>query len=181
VLDGNRYALTYENAQNAQSLGVQVSGSIKPFGTDLLTLKLVLTPTSESVKLNDGKTIKNDYIGNNFVINSVYKNFSLMYAFNIPVYSLSGPFLDTNENKSHLVLSYKLNNWSFKTGAYWLGMPSEYKSKSVAESIVQTTNHTQIWNNKNMFILGFSYDFATGKKTNIKRKLQNQTAGAATF
>ncbi|MFV0177140.1 outer membrane beta-barrel family protein [Empedobacter falsenii] len=181
VLDGNRYALTYENAQNAQSLGVQVSGSIKPFGTDLLTLKLVLTPTSESVKLNDGKTIKNDYIGNNFVINSVYKNFSLMYAFNIPVYSLSGPFLDTNENKSHLVLSYKLNNWSFKTGAYWLEMPSEYKSKSVAESIVQTTNHTQIWNNKNMFILGFSYDFATGKKTNINRKLQNQTAGAATF
>lgn len=181
VLDGNRYALTYENAQNSQQLGVQVSGSIKPFGTDLLTMKIVLTPTSESVKLSDGKTIKNDYIGNNFVLSSVYKNFSLMYLFNVPVYSLGGPFLDTNENKSHLVLSYKLNNWSFKTGAYWLGMPSEYKTKSVEESIVQTTNHTQIWNNKNMFILGFSYDFATGKKTNINRKLENQTAGAATF
>lgn len=181
VLDGNRYALTYENAINSQSAGVQLSGSIKPFGTDLLTLKLVLTPTSESVKLNNEKTIKNNYLANNFVINSIYKNFSLMYLFNIPTYSLSGPFLNTNENKSHLVLSYKLNNWTFTTGAYWLGMPSEYKSKSVQESIVQTTNHTQIWNNKNMFILGFSYDFATGKNTNINRKLQNQTAGAATF
>lgn len=181
VFDENRYALTYENAQNSKQLGVQISGSIKPFGTDLLTLKLVLTPTSESIKLSNGKIIKNDYLGNNFVINSVYKNFSLMYLFNIPTYSLSGPFLETNENKSHLVLSYKMNNWSFKTGAYWIGTPSEYKSKSVVESVVQTTNNTKIWNNKNMFILGFSYDFATGKKTNINKKLQNNTAQAATF
>lgn len=181
VLDGNRYALTYENVQNSKSLGVQVSGSIKPFETDLLTLKIVLTPTTESLKLSNGKKIKNDYLGNNFILSSVYKNFSLMYAFNIPVYSLGGPFLDITENKSDLVLGYKWNNWSFKTGVYWLGMPSEYKSRSVSESILQTTNHTQIWNNKNMFILGFSYDFEKGKNTNIKRKLENETAESASF
>ncbi|WP_314059780.1 outer membrane beta-barrel protein [Empedobacter brevis] len=181
VLDGNRYALTYENAQNSQQYGVQVSGSVKPFGTDIFTLKVVLAPASESVKLKNGETVKNNYIGNNFVISSVYKNLSFMYLFNVPTYSLRGPFLNTNENKSHLVLSYKWNNWSFKTGAYWLGMPSEYKTKSLNESLVNFTSHTQIWNNKNMFILGFSYDFATGKKTNINRKLENQTAGAASF
>ena len=181
VLDGNRYALTYENAQNGQEYGVQFSGLIKPFGTDLLTLKVVLKPISESVKLEDGRTIKNDYFGNYFAINSVYKNFSINYSFNIPVYTLSGAFLSTNENSSHLSLAYKMNNWTFSTGMYWVGMPSEYKTKSLNESLVNFTSHTQIWNNKNMFVLGLSFDFSTGKKTNINRKLENETAGAATF
>ena len=78
-------------------------------------------------------------------------------------------------------MSYKKQNFTFSTGMYWIGMPSEYKTKSLSESLVDYTSHTQIWNNKNMFVLGFSYDFSTGKKTNVDRKLQNQTAGAATF
>lgn len=181
ILDGNRYALTYENAENSQSLGVQISGSVKPFGTDLLTLKVVLKPTTESVKLKDGRSIKNDYLGNNFVINSAFKNFSISYILNIPAYSLDGAFLSTNENSSDLSIAYKKNNWTFSTGMYWIGIPSEYKVKSLKESLVNYTSHTQIWNNKNMFILGLSYDFSTGKETNINRKLENETAGAATF
>lgn len=181
ILDGNRYALTYENAENSQSLGVQISGSVKPFGTDLLTLKVVLKPTTESVKLKDGRSIKNDYLGNNFVINSAFKNFSISYILNIPAYSLDGAFLSTNENSSDLSIAYKKNNWTFSTGMYWIGMPSEYKVKSLKESLVNYTSHTQIWNNKNMFILGLSYDFSTGKETNINRKLKNETAEAADF
>ena len=181
VLDENRYALTYENAKNGQEYGIQLSGLIKPFGTDLLTLKVVLKPISENLKLENGKTINNDYIWNYFAINSVYKNFSINYSFNIPVYTLNGAFLSTNENSSHLSLAYKMNNWTFSSGMYWVGMPSEYKTKSLNESLVNYTSHTQIWNNKNMFVLGLSYDFATGKKTDVKRKLENETAGAATF
>ena len=101
--------------------------------------------------------------------------------FNIPTYTLNGAFLSTNENNNHLFMSYKKQNFTFSTGMYWIGMPSEYKTKSLSESLVDYTSHTQIWNNKNMFVLGFSYDFSTGKKTNVDRKLQNQTAGAATF
>ncbi len=32
-----------------------------------------------------------------------------------------------------------------------------------------------------MFILGLSYDFSKGKKTEIQKKLNNDTAPAATF
>ncbi len=39
----------------------------------------------------------------------------------------------------------------------------------------------KIWDNKSMFVVGLSFDFAKGKKTNINRKLENETAGAATF
>lgn len=175
------YALTYENGKNAQRYGVQLTGSYKPFGNSLLVVKAVLTPTSELVRNSQGALIKNDLIGNYFVLSSEYKSFSLQYQFNIPVYSLSGAFLNTNENQNNVFVSYKHKNWTFSTGMYWIGMPSEYKTKSLSESAVDYRVHTQIMNNKSMFVLGLSYDFSKGKKTEIQRKLNNETAPAATF
>jgi hypothetical protein len=175
------YALTYENAKNSQQYGVQLSGSYKPFGSSLLVLKAVISPASETVRTSKGELIKNDYIGNNFGISSEYKSFSIEYQFNIPVYTLDGAFLRTNENANHIFANYKLKNWTFGTGMYWLGMPSDYKTKSLSQSLVNYSRHNQIWNNKSMFILGLSYDFSKGKKTNLDRKLNNSTAPAATF
>ena len=175
------YALTYENAKNSQQYGVQLSGSYKPFGSSLLVLKAVISPASETVRTSKGELIKNDYIGNNFGISSEYKSFSIEYQFNIPVYNLDGAFLRTNENANHIFANYKLKNWTFGTGMYWLGMPSDYKTKSLSQSLVNYSRHNQIWNNKSMFILGLSYDFSKGKKTNLDRKLNNSTAPAATF
>ena len=175
------YALTYENAKNSQQYGVQLSGSYKPFGSSLLVLKAVISPASETVRTSNGELIKNDYIGNNFGISSEYKSFSIEYQFNIPVYTLDGAFLRTNENANHVFANYKLKNWTFGTGMYWLGMPSDYKTKSLSQSLVNYSRHNQIWNNKSMFILGLSYDFSKGKKTNLDRKLNNSTAPAATF
>jgi len=179
ALDG--YALTYENGKNGQRYGVQLTGSYKPFGNSLLVIKAVITPTSETVKTSSGALIKNNYLGNYFVLSSEYKAFSLQYQFNIPVYSLSGAFLNTNENQNNIFVSYKHKNWTFSTGMYWMGMPSEYKTKSLQESLVDYRVHTQIMNNKSMFVLGLSYDFSTGKKTELQRKLNNETAPAATF
>ncbi len=175
------YALTYENGKSAQRYGVQLTGSYKPFGNSLLVIKAVLTPTSENVRNSKGALIKNDLIGNYFVLSSEYKSFSLQYQFNIPVYSLNGAFLNTNENQNNIFVSYKHKNWTFSTGMYWIGMPSEYKTKSLSESLVDYRVHTQIMNNKSMFIVGLSYDFSKGKKTEIQRKLNNETAPAATF
>jgi len=177
----NGYALTYENGKNAQRYGVQLTGSYKPFGNSLLVIKAVITPTSETVRTSKGALIKNNYLGNYFSLSSEYKSFSVQYQFNIPVYSLSGAFLNTNENQNNIFLSYKRKNWTFSTGMYWIGMPSEYKTKSLPESLVDYKVHTQIMNNKSMFVVGLSYDFSKGKKTEIQRKLNNETAPAATF
>ncbi|MGX5685664.1 TonB-dependent receptor domain-containing protein [Chryseobacterium cucumeris] len=177
----NGYALTYENGKNAQRYGVQLTGSYKPFGNTLLVIKAVITPTSETVRTSKGALIKNDYLGNYFSLSSEYKSFSVQYQFNIPVYSLNGAFLNTNENQNNIFVSYKHKNWTFSTGMYWIGMPSEYKTKSLPESLVDYKVHTQIMNNKSMFVLGLSYDFSKGKKTEIQRKLNNETAPAATF
>lgn len=175
------YALTYENGKSGQRYGIQLTGSYKPFGNNLLVVKAVITPTSEMVKTSTGAMIKNNFLGNYFVLSSEYKAFSLQYQFNIPTYSLSGAFLNTNENQNNIFVSYKHKNWTFSTGMYWIGMPSEYKTKSLPESLVDYKIHTQIMNNKSMFVLGLSYDFSKGKKTEIQKKLNNDTAPAATF
>lgn len=146
-----------------------------------LVIKANLSPTSEMVKTSADKVIKNNYFGNYFVLSSEYKNFSAQYQFNIPTFSLNGAFLNTNENQSHIFIRYKHKNFTFSTGMYWTGMPSEYKTKSLSESLVDYRLHTQIMNNKSMFVLGISYDFSKGKKTEIQKKLNNDTAPAATF
>lgn len=175
------YALTYENGKYSQQIGAFISGSYKPFGSNLLVIKANLAPTFEMVKTSTGAVIKNDYLANYFVLSSEYKNFSAQYQFNIPTYSLSGAFLNTNENQNNIFISYKHKNFTFSTGMYWIGMPSEYKTKSLPESLVDYKIHTQIMNNKSMFVLGFSYDFSKGKKTEVQKKLNNDTAPAATF
>lgn len=174
-------ALTYENANYYQKLGARISGSIKPFGNDLLNIKLVVSSVSEKLKTADGTILKNDALLSSFVLSSFYKNFKFYYQFNIPAYQLDGAFLSTNENQNNIFVSYKQNNWTFTGGMFWIGMPSEYKTKSLDASLVDYKSHTQIWNNKNMFILGFSYDFSTGKNTNINKKLNNNTAEASSF
>lgn len=175
------YALTYENGQYAQQVDAFISGSLKPFGSNLLVIKANLGPTIEMVKTSTGSVIKNSYLANYFVLSSEYKKFSAQYQFNIPTYSLSGAFLNTNENQNNIFISYKHKNFTFSTGMYWIGTPSEYKTKSLSESLVDYRLHTQIMNNKSMFVLGLSYDFSKGKKTELQKKLNNDTAPAATF
>lgn len=183
VLDNSLggYALTYENAKTSQKLGIQISGSYKPFGNSLLVIQTVIKPKTETMKTSNGVLIKNNCIGNYFVLSSEYKSFSIQYQFNIPIYNLNGAFLNTNENENHIFARYKLKEWTFMAGTYWLGMPSKYKIKSLDESLVNYSSQAQIWNNKNMFVLGLSYDFSKGKKNEINKNLNNYTAPAATF
>ena len=175
------YALMYENSKYTRQFGVQFSGSVKPFGSSILVIKANLVPTSVKLVTNTNQEIRNNYINNYFVISSEYKSLSVQYQFNFPVYTLNGAFLNTNENANHLFASYKLKEWTLTGGMYWIGMPSDYKTKSLPESLVNYSRRNQIWNNKSMFVLGVNYDFSKGKKTQIDKKLNNSTAPAATF
>lgn len=179
--NGSQYALTYENSQYASRTGVQITGSVKPFGNRLLVVKANLNPTMQRVKTNSGALLKNNYLGNSFTLSSEYKDFSIYYMLSIPVYTLSGAFLSTNENQNHLFVSYKLKDWSLSAGMYWIGTPSQYKTKTLEESLVQYTSETKIYNNKSMLTFGVSYDFAKGKKSEVNKKLNNDVAPATTF
>lgn len=177
----NSYALTYQNADYHQILSGEISGAIKPLGSKLLTIKTALKPTSESILLANGNKKTNEFIGNTFTLSSQYKNFFLNYEFNIPIYSIGGAFLNTNENQNHLILGYSHRNWMFKAALLFIGTPSEYKTKSQEGSLVDYMGHTRIFNNKNMLSFGISYNFSRGKKTDIDKKVENETPESANF
>lgn len=181
INDANAYAISYENSKYSTQLGLQISGSVKPFGNSLLALKTYLLPVSIHTKRENGTSMNSQYISNNFVLSSEYKAFSIFYQFNFPVFILTGVFENTNENQNHIFAKYKLKEWTFSAGMYWVGHPAEYKARSVQQDLVNFNRTTQIHNNKNMLVAGISYDFSTGKKAQIQRKLNNSTAPAATF
>ena len=155
-------------------------GVIKPFGNNYLRITTLLAPIWEKIKIKDIE-IKNSYLSNRLTLVSQYKNFTLQYQFNVPVFALDGAFLYTNENQNHLFLQYRKNGWTFTSGMYWIGVPSEYKSKNYSKSLVEFTNHTKIQNNKNMLVFGVAYDFSKGKNNEIDKKLENSRGGAINF
>ena len=176
------YESTYENLKSDQLYGIQLSGSVKPFSSEILVLRIYLKPMTELMTDVKGKKVRYSSFENSFSLASNYKNFSFQYQFSIPVFILdSSTSLSTTENANHLFANYQYNNWKFTMGFYWLGMPSEYQTKPTPNSLVNLNAHTQIFNNKNMFVLGLSYDFSSGKKLQIQKKLNNYTAPAATF
>ena len=179
-LPANRYVLSYENADNYTKGGAQFVGVIKPFGNNYLRITTLLAPIWEKIKIKDIE-IKNSYLSNRLTLVSQYKNFTLQYQFNVPVFSLDGAFLYTNENQNHLFLQYRKNGWTFTSGMYWMGVPSEYKSKSYSKSLVEFTNHTKIQNNKNMLVFGVAYDFSKGKNNEIDKKLENSGGSVVNF
>ena len=179
-LSANRYVLNYENADQYIKGGAQFVGVIKPFGNNYLRITTQLAPIWEKIRIKDLE-IKNSYLSNRLTLVSQYKNFTLQYQFNVPVFSLDGGFLYTNENQNHLFLQYKKNGWTFTSGMYWIGVPSEYKSKSYSKSLVEFTNHTKIQNNKNMLVFGVAYDFSKGKNNEIDKKLENSGGSAVNF
>ncbi|MBP7500228.1 MAG: outer membrane beta-barrel protein [Chryseobacterium sp.] len=176
----NGYALTFQNADFNEK-GIQLSGSFKPFGTQVLVIKTFIQPVSMMLKVNDGREFKSNFVRSSFGVTSQFKNFGIYYNFNFPVYQINGAFLSLDENQNHLFASYKYKNFEFSTGAYWIGMPSHYHNKTLEGSIVTNERISNIYNNKNMFVLGLSYDFSSGKKIQIQKNLNNSTAPASTF
>ncbi|MFB9121161.1 TonB-dependent receptor plug domain-containing protein [Bergeyella porcorum] len=176
----NGYALTYQNADFNEG-GIQVSGSYKPFGNNILKIQAFVQPVNMRLKVNDGRVFNNSFVRSSFAFISEIKSFTIFYRFNLPIYQISGAFLSLDENNNDLFVQYKKGDFSVYAGFYWLGTPSHYHNKTLEGSIVRNERISNIYNNKNMFVLGMSYDFSSGKKLQIQKKLNNSTAPAATF
>lgn len=179
--DSSQYILTFNNA-DFKEYGVEVSGSVKPFANDLLIIQTWLSPVVMNMKLKSGENITKSFIRNYFSISSNYKSFGINYQFNFPISQLEdGVFLQRDENANHLFLTYKIKDLTLSTGMYFIGTPSIYEKETLPESIVQQQRFSQILNNKNLFVFGLSYDFSSGKRLQIQKKLNNNTAPATTF
>ncbi len=173
--------LTKENAKNSRSYGAYISGAIKPFGTDVFTLKGNFQALKQNVNSELVGKISHWYTPLHLEGAFKLKNLTISYSHTFVSKELLGAYLKEDENNSLFMARYCYKNFSFSSGLYWLGQPSKYHSETLDKSLVNHTSNSKIWNNKTMFVFGFSWNFHKGKSYNVKRNLQNKDTDAGTF
>ena len=181
-INGRQYIVgSNENANYSSELGGSYLLVISPFKSQILTLTLQGYVSRQTVSspiighyhhtwapLYYGVQFRKGYWGASYVGSIVSKR-------------LNGSTLDTGENQSHLQVYWQKKSLRIFATDYWLFTRSRYSGYSMPTSILQSTYKTWIDDNKSMFVIGFSYDFSTGKNFKIKRKLQNKDSDTGSF
>ncbi len=99
-----------------------------------------------------------------------YKNWNLSCEYTRPQKRLSGEILSTDENYSAALLGYKHGNFMFRGGVYY---PFTQAWKSQNSSLSKANPYHEkvyIKDNRNMIMVGITYQFSYGKSFNKSRK-----------
>ena len=172
---------TNENANYRSELGGSYLLVISPFKSQILTLILQGYVARQNVSSPIIGHYHHTWAPLYFALQFRKGNWGASYVGNIVSKRLNGSTLDAEENSSHLQIYWQKKNWRIFAADYWLFTRSRYSGYSMPTSILQSTYKTWIDDNKSMFILGFSYDFSTGKNIKINRKLQNKDSDTGSF
>ena len=172
---------TNENANYSSELGGSYLLVISPFKSQILTLILQGYVARQNVSSPIIGHYHHTWAPLYFALQFRKGNWGASYVGNIVSKRLNGSTLDAEENSSHLQVYWQKKNWRIFAADYWLFTRSRYSGYSMPTSILQSTYKTWIDDNKSMFILGFSYDFSTGKNIKINRKLQNKDSDTGSF
>lgn len=64
---------------------------------------------------------------------------------------------------------------------YWLMTISKYHYETLPNSILRNSCDTKIKDNKSMFTVGFSWNFSTGSRHYVDRKIHHKDIDKGTF
>jgi hypothetical protein len=171
-----------ENGEYSENYGISYSGTIKPFSSNLVTIRFSGQVMNTELRSAQAGSYSHLYTPLWYQINVQHKNVLVYYQGNIVGKYLSGPYLSTNENNSHLGARYTKNNLSVFASIYWIFTRSKYRTSTIPESIVNFHNFSWINDNASMFVVGISYNLVKGKNYSEKaRKLQNADRDSGMF
>ncbi len=180
---GDEYiVLASENGDWSKTYGAVYSGTIKPFNNNIITLSF----QGQVLKTHLSSSLAGDYSHIYsplwYKINFQHKNWSANYLGNIIGKSLSGPYLRTTENQSHINVAYTKGDLMLYASCYWFLTKSKYKTTTIPESLVKYSSFNWIDDNKSMIVVGIRYNLFKGKKYNEKASmLQNSDKDAGMF
>jgi hypothetical protein len=180
--ENNYIALTKENAIYAQQFGGYVAGQIKPFGTDIFSIRTSAQFVRQQLKSNLVGNIYNWYVPINIYAVFQTQKWMLSYEYRFTSNNLEGAYLVRDENQSNFMARYKYNNrLSFSAGLLWAFTPSHYYRETLPGSLAFNQRDTKIYDNKSMIVLGVSWNFNKGKDYSTKRTMMNEDKDAGTF
>ena len=181
-INGLQYIVgTNENANYSSNLGGSYQLVISPFKSQVLTVAIQGYVSRQTVSSPIIGHYHHTWAPLYYTIQFRKGNWGASYVGNIVSKRLNGSGLDAGENKSHLQIFWQNKNWRIFAADYWIFTRSRYSGYSMPTSILQSTYKTWINDNKSMFVLGFSYDFSTGKNISIDRKLRNKDSDTGSF
>ena len=106
-------------------------------------------------------------------VNAMYKGFGCLVNYYKPKSTLSGEFVQLDENNSSVAIRYKKKQFSIDFGvAYFLQDGAIYRSRSL-NTVYNYDRHTIVKDNANMFYIKLSYSIFSGKSPFKVRKAIN--------
>ena len=170
-----------ENANYSSDAGGFARLNIKPFKNDLLTIYLQNDVVYQTVSSPIIGQYHHTYAPFYYSIRFRKGCWGASYSGKIVSKQLWGSTLDAGENLSDLTVFWQKKGWRIYATDLWCLSRSRYSSNSLPTSILQSTSKTWINDNKSMFVIGFSYDFSSGKNLKLNRKLQNKDTDTGAF
>ena len=181
-IDGHTYVVsTYENADYMLQYGAGLRAAIRPFGSELLTLKVSAYALKQQLKSSMTGTYSHWYLPVDYTIDFCYNKWGASYSGKIVSKAISGPYIDKDENRSSLQAYYQTGGFRFSVGAHWFLTKSEYQSEMLPNEVIKYSSKTWIDDNKSMITVGFSWNFNSGKTLDERRELQNRDSDRGTF
>ena len=181
-INGLQYIVsTNENANYSSELGGSYLIVISPFKSQILTLTLQGYVSRQTVSSPIIGHYHHTWVPLYYAVQFRKGNWGASYVGNIVSKRLDGSILDAGENRSYLQVYWQKKSLRIFAADYWIFTRSRYSGYSMPTSILQNTYKTWIDDNKSMFVLGFSYDFSTGKNIKINRKLRNKDSDTGSF
>lgn len=173
------YETSYTNAQAFNSLGGSLQLEVKPLG-QLLSFRGFIEPKYSRLEMPQGHY---GYfsIRNMMSLTFVYRKLSLQYGISFPQWTLSQGTLDRTHETHALYAQYAVGAWSFVMGLSVIASPTIYEGRTTPLSPMMYSYRTDIFDNKNMLLLGISYSLASGKQKQIQRSITNEASGATYF
>ena len=179
---GKQYIVgSNENANYASELGGAYQFVITPFKNQMLKVTLQGYVYRQTISSPIIGHYHHTWAPLYYVIQFHKGNWGAAYYGNIVSKRLEGSMLNAGENQSHLQVFWQKKNWRIFATDYWLFTRSRYSGYTLPTSILESAYKTWIDDNRSMFVLGFSYDFSTGKDLKINRRLQNKDSDKGVF
>lgn len=181
-INGKKYIVsTSENAKNILSYGGAYYLEVKPFLSELLSIKLYGILAEQRLNSTLTGIYKHLYAPFYYSISMRKGAFGGSYEGSIVSRQIDGTYLQQDENSSNLELFYQHKNFRFKIGCYWLFTSSKYYHETLPNEMLQNSWSSKINDNRSMLTIGFTWNFSTGKKLSIDRKIQNSDDDKGTF
>ncbi|MGN0230638.1 MAG: hypothetical protein ACI4A8_00360, partial [Muribaculaceae bacterium] len=171
---GNDYIVgSWENSKERLEGIVIGSAYYRPFGSELLTVGLTVQGgfvyiDSYLTGSRTKWTVRPDY-----VVSFRKGNFGASYRGRIGGWYIDGAYLTKSENQSVLQAYWQHGNVRVTASCLWMFTRSKYGMELLENPILERQEYHQINDNASMFTLGFSWNFFSGKRMNVNKKLNH--------